>query len=449
MKLPLSGITKLSKSFLEIRGPDSAKFLNGLVTSRFLPNVVKKNQYTINDLEFRHDYLNKVIHLSQNWGTFHEDIYDPENNITIGRDGINSLFMNSKGRVIADCFIYNNPLVSDGLNIEPNYVIEVNQPVVSKLKMLLGLHKLQAKIKFSDEDGYRTYYYYNDSVEFDEFLEGIQEAYFRTNTPQEALDSCLKFFGDESIFNNSALKSIVGFAIDNRIPNFGIKVVTNDSVDKIELLFSDSFKAQFDMSQVSEETLDDRRYLNGLFESQDAPSDYQLLPFDMNLDYINGLSLDKGCYVGQELTTRTYNSGLIRKRIVPVQFFHLLGEMPHDDNYLDLSDNDAIINDLTQLNHANLNKLQVHALFESEAESNKDQENSSSPFGSSPFASSKPVRKRNTSVGKIITINKNLGFMQINLSEIDNRFFKVEVPDLDNGTRAIGIKAVRPDWWPE
>lgn len=35
----------------------------------------------------------------------------------------------------------------------------------------------------------------------------------------------------------------------------------------------------------------------------------------------DGLSVDfrKGCYVGQELTVRTYHTGILRKRILPVQ----------------------------------------------------------------------------------------------------------------------------------
>ena len=63
-----------------------------------------------------------------------------------------------------------------------------------------------------------------------------------------------------------------------------------------------------------------RRFENGVFETQDAPKGTSLLPFECNLDYVNGLSLDKGCYVGQELTIRSFNNGVIRKRIFPVQF---------------------------------------------------------------------------------------------------------------------------------
>ncbi|KAI0722962.1 Aminomethyltransferase folate-binding domain-containing protein [Earliella scabrosa] len=41
-------------------------------------------------------------------------------------------------------------------------------------------------------------------------------------------------------------------------------------------------------------------------------------PMDSNLDLMGGLDFRKGCYVGQELTVRTYHTGQLRKRILPV-----------------------------------------------------------------------------------------------------------------------------------
>ncbi|CAI5438438.1 unnamed protein product [Caenorhabditis angaria] len=42
-----------------------------------------------------------------------------------------------------------------------------------------------------------------------------------------------------------------------------------------------------------------------------------LLPFQANGDFLNMVSLDKGCYIGQELTARTAHTGVIRRRIIP------------------------------------------------------------------------------------------------------------------------------------
>jgi folate-binding protein YgfZ len=50
------------------------------------------------------------------------------------------------------------------------------------------------------------------------------------------------------------------------------------------------------------------------------------LPLDMGLDELRGVSFSKGCYLGQELTARTFHTGVQRKRVAP---FILAGEAAH------------------------------------------------------------------------------------------------------------------------
>jgi transferase CAF17, mitochondrial len=42
------------------------------------------------------------------------------------------------------------------------------------------------------------------------------------------------------------------------------------------------------------------------------------IPLEYNVDLLNGVTFDKGCYVGQELVARTHFQGLVRKRLFPV-----------------------------------------------------------------------------------------------------------------------------------
>ena len=42
------------------------------------------------------------------------------------------------------------------------------------------------------------------------------------------------------------------------------------------------------------------------------------LPLELNLDGLGAISFTKGCYVGQELTSRTHFRGVVRKRALPV-----------------------------------------------------------------------------------------------------------------------------------
>lgn len=44
------------------------------------------------------------------------------------------------------------------------------------------------------------------------------------------------------------------------------------------------------------------------------------VPIECNLDLLHGISFTKGCYIGQELNARTHFKGVVRKRIVPIQF---------------------------------------------------------------------------------------------------------------------------------
>lgn len=78
------------------------------------------------------------------------------------------------------------------------------------------------------------------------------------------------------------------------------------------------------------------RILHGVPEGREDMPAMQAFPMDSNLDFMGGsrqlylssfgfranifhpVDFRKGCYVGQELTVRTYYTGVIRKRILPV-----------------------------------------------------------------------------------------------------------------------------------
>ncbi len=43
-------------------------------------------------------------------------------------------------------------------------------------------------------------------------------------------------------------------------------------------------------------------------------------PHEADMDQLNGIDFDKGCYVGQEVVSRVEHRGTARKRVVPVTF---------------------------------------------------------------------------------------------------------------------------------
>jgi folate-binding protein YgfZ len=61
----------------------------------------------------------------------------------------------------------------------------------------------------------------------------------------------------------------------------------------------------------------DRRLSLGVPEGTDFGSDH-MFALDADLEELHGVSFDKGCFVGQELTARMKHRGTARKRLVPI-----------------------------------------------------------------------------------------------------------------------------------
>lgn len=98
---------------------------------------------------------------------------------------------------------------------------------------------------------------------------------------------------------------------DPRLANAGARaIVKSDAVDGI---FRDAgFGAGDAMAY------DAHRLALGLPDgSRDLDIDKSIL-LEAGFDELNGVDWDKGCYMGQELTARTYYRGLIKKRLIPV-----------------------------------------------------------------------------------------------------------------------------------
>ena len=64
----------------------------------------------------------------------------------------------------------------------------------------------------------------------------------------------------------------------------------------------------------------------GLADSVQDIGSGQMFVHEANLDQLNGVSFTKGCYVGQEVVSRTHHRHTARNRILPVSF---AGEVQH------------------------------------------------------------------------------------------------------------------------
>lgn len=84
-----------------------------------------------------------------------------------------------------------------------------------------------------------------------------------------------------------------------------------------------SLTSSYDQATIDEYNL--RRVALGVPEGIEEIVPGQALPLESDMDIHGGVDVRKGCYIGQELTVRTYHTGATRKRILPVRLFPLSG----------------------------------------------------------------------------------------------------------------------------
>ncbi|KAI5124731.1 hypothetical protein M0805_005367 [Coniferiporia weirii] len=118
---------------------------------------------------------------------------------------------------------------------------------------------------------------------------------------------------------------------DNRAPGMGKRILTTKG-DKPEEASTHDI--------VEHEAYTLHRILNGVPEGVIDIHPMHAFPMESNLDIMGGLDFRKGCYVGQELTVRTFHTGVLRKRILPVQVTKNTQEAASPEELLALSGGD-------------------------------------------------------------------------------------------------------------
>lgn len=202
-------------------------------------------------------------------------------------------FLNAAGRVLDDVFIYPPPS-----NFEPGtgglrgqdepdqYLIEVDVPRANALIKHLKKHKLRRRLDFRllDAEEGPIYAIWTDEPNLDPFV---------TLKP--------------------TLEPLRSWKLDQR-PNMGARCILR-SKSEMEQFFGPP-NANFDDYTV-------HRMINGVPEGSAEIVPDTALPQESNIDLFGGIDFRKGCYLGQELTIRTHHTGVVRKRVLPVQLYDM------------------------------------------------------------------------------------------------------------------------------
>lgn len=460
--VPLNGLLQLktSQSVAIVSGPDAAKFLNGLLTLRILPSISKTKLTTISDEEGEYLDLSQSLSItddqvrSRSWGILHDDEYsDGAAKVGIRRDGRYGMLLSSKGRVDSDLFIYPSPFGNSSSNI-PSYLVEFNSGLerFRKLFTLLNFHKLRTHITITRPAGVQSWAYFNRSEEFEDYIYTLNDKFFNneiSKSPEESLALAQQFLRSGLLFQSKyypqLVKGLLGFAIDNRSSSPMIRIITDSSLSpKFSTMFSqkinldaskkNSASGVFDSNSRLYELL---RIKQGLVEMSDYPlGAHAPLPFEFNIDYANGINYNKGCYIGQELTSRTWTRGIIRKRIMPVHFFAAHG------------DDSSILGKLETINDIKLVKKK--------GQKDKDEKNDPviNPFG---VSAKKSANSGLSTAGNVIRAIFDAGLALVNVNDVDieateddqnANVFQVQSDSVPEINSKVQCRVKTPDWWP-
>ena len=247
------------RALLHVHGSEAAKFLQGLVT-------------------------NDVLALSAPGAALYTHL------------------LNAKGRALFEAFIARphdgSPFAADAdTDTDPDagsFLIDCHVDVVPRLTRHLKMHKLRAKVKIKNIS--ETHEVRWDSSSGD----GVRG------------DGGSSSSDNESAGGGASSAPVECSFIDPRAPTLGRRTfAAKRDLDAgggadIDVVNADAVAAY-----------DTLRVLHGALEGTEVDG---VIPLECNLDLLNGVVFDKGCYLGQELTARTHFRGLLRKRCFPVIF---------------------------------------------------------------------------------------------------------------------------------
>lgn len=196
-----------------------------------------------------------------------------------------TMFLNKPGRVMYEAIVYKR-------QAEPGaFYIECDRALDSNLQKHLRLFRVRKKIDID--------------VVSDDFDIWVAFQPNHAHPKKEDIDT-----------NQNAL--ITKF-VDPRLAALGSRLIAPSKVEQKEFANLWPNHQITPSTESSDYNYTQHRYVHGVCEGADEIPPGKCFPFDVNCDYLHGISFHKGCYLGQEFTARTYHTGVIRKRIMPIR----------------------------------------------------------------------------------------------------------------------------------
>ena len=220
------------------------------------------------------------------------------------KDFLQNIVTNDIEKVTSGSTVFSSILTPQGkylfeffiLKLKDSYLIECEKKSTTEIIKLLNFYKLRSKVDFID----LSEKYVASVISLHKFMDwGL------TSTK-----------GKTTMFSESPIY------IDPRNEKLGAKIISK--TENIQLI----------IKKLNLKIIDKKKYYNKSFELGIPQINLNKLKdkifgVENNLDELNGIDFKKGCYVGQENTSRIKLRNKLRRRILPVQ--KISGEIYEND----------------------------------------------------------------------------------------------------------------------
>ncbi|KAL0132573.1 hypothetical protein PUN28_000377 [Cardiocondyla obscurior] len=245
------------------------------------------------------------------------------NHLDEGAPNIYTLFLNIRGRVMCDAVVYKTQ--------EGNlYYVECDSEIIDSLQRHLKMYRVRRKIDIEhvgDKINVWSVFGSSKHLEDEAAADGAGE-----NKLEGMIFPC-------GTLNSKTSKFVDNVMIfeDPRLPELGLRILVESQINKHDIV--KHLDADVSLSENSG-SYKAFRYKLGVGEGTHDLPPGKALPLEINCDYLHGVSFHKGCYIGQELTARTYHTGVVRKRLMPLLFENVMDKpLAYDEKILNESNN--------------------------------------------------------------------------------------------------------------
>ena len=181
------------------------------------------------------------------------------------------------------------------LKFEDGYLLECEKKLTSEIIKIFDFYKLRAKVNLIDVSKKYT----NIIISLEKFKEITKTEHVKGSTL-----SCEK--GSTLSCENERIY------VDPRSKNLGAKIITK--IENIENIIK-----KLDLKKIDKKNYYEKSFALGIPQLNLTKLKDKIFGIENNLDELNGIDFKKGCYIGQENTSRIKLRNKLRRRILPIE----------------------------------------------------------------------------------------------------------------------------------